>query len=78
MVLDPLRNRKIVPRIWEETGGTSSSDKFYDSRVNPGGNTKTSGGPGPRVRGSVGGESRVCGSVDGEVKTCSLKESAMA
>ena len=72
-----VKYKKTVPRIWEETGGTSSSNKFYDSSVNPGGNAKTSGGPGPRVRGSVGGESRVSGSVDG-VKTCSQTESAMA
>ena len=71
--------KNIVPRIWEETGGTSSSEKFYDSSVdNPGGNDKTSGGQGPRVRGSVGGGSRVRGSVDGGVKTCSQFEGAMA
>ena len=70
-------NRKLL-RVWEETGGTSSSDKPYDSSVNPGGNATTSGGPGPRVKGSVGGESRVSGSVDGKVKTCSQTESAMA
>jgi len=71
-----VKYKKTVPRIWEETGGTSSSNKFYDSSVNPGGNAKTSGGPGPRVRGSVGGESRVSGSVEGGVKTCSQTEMA--
>jgi len=73
-----VKYKKTVPRIWEETGGTSSSDKLYDSSVNPGGNATTSGGLGPRVRGSVGGESRVRGSVEGEVKTCRQTENATA
>ena len=53
-----VRNNTNEPRIWEETGSASSSDKNYnDSSVyNPGENDMASGGQGPRVRGSVGGE----------------------
>ena len=65
-------NKTFEPRIREETGGTSSSEKIYSdsSAFYPAEYDKTSGGQGhgPRAYSSVGGD----------LKNCSRSESAMA
>ena len=65
-------NESFEPRIREETGGTSSSEKFHSdsSAFYPAEYDKTSGGQdhGPRANSSVGGG----------LKNCSRSESAMA